>query len=65
MLSFGIGSIPPQLVAISRDEVLVGYRLRLSANLVTTLEENRRLKNLVADLTLDKQILQDAYSKKL
>ena len=28
-------------------------------------EENRRLKNLVADLTLDKQILQDALSKKL
>ena len=28
-------------------------------------EENRRLKGLVADLTLDKQILQDALSKKL
>ena len=28
-------------------------------------EENRRLKNLLADLTLDKQILQDALSKKL
>jgi len=28
-------------------------------------EENRRLKNLVADLILDKQILQDALSKKL
>ena len=28
-------------------------------------EENRRLKNLVADLTLDKQILQDTLSKKL
>ena len=28
-------------------------------------EENRRLKNLVADLTLDKQILHDALSKKL
>ncbi len=28
-------------------------------------EENGRLKNLVADLTLDKQILQDALSKKL
>ena len=27
--------------------------------------ENRRLKGLVADLTLDKQILQDALSKKL
>jgi putative transposase len=28
-------------------------------------EENHRLKRLVADLTLDKQILQDALSKKL
>ena len=28
-------------------------------------DENRRLKGLVADLTLDKQILQDALSKKL
>jgi len=28
-------------------------------------EENKRLKRLVADLTLDKQILQDALSKKL
>ena len=28
-------------------------------------DENRQLKNLVADLTLDKHILQDALSKKL
>ena len=28
-------------------------------------DENKRLKGLVADLTLDKQILQDALSKKL
>ena len=28
-------------------------------------DENRRLKQLVADLTLDKQMLQDALSKKL
>lgn len=28
-------------------------------------DENRRLKRLVADLTLDKQMLQDALSKKL
>jgi len=28
-------------------------------------DENRRLKRLVADLVLDKQILQDALSKKL
>ena len=28
-------------------------------------EENRRLKSLVADLSLDKQILQDVLSKKL
>lgn len=28
-------------------------------------EENRRLKRLVADLTLDKQMLQDGLSKKL
>jgi putative transposase len=28
-------------------------------------EENRRLKQLVADLTLDKQILQEVLSKKL
>ena len=28
-------------------------------------DENRRLKGLVADLTLDKQILQDVLSKKL
>ena len=28
-------------------------------------EENKRLKRLVADLTLDKQILQDVLSKKL
>ena len=28
-------------------------------------EENRRLKGLVADLSLDKQILQDVLSKKL
>ena len=28
-------------------------------------DENRRLKGLVADLTLDKHILQDALSKKL
>jgi putative transposase len=28
-------------------------------------EENARLKRLVADLTLDKQILQDVLSKKL
>lgn len=28
-------------------------------------EENHRLKGLVADLTLDKQILQDVLSKKL
>ena len=28
-------------------------------------DENKRLKRLVADLTLDKQILQDALSKKL
>ena len=27
-------------------------------------EENRRLKSLVADLSLDKQILQDVLSKK-
>ena len=27
-------------------------------------EENRRLKGLVADLSLDKQILQDVLSKK-
>jgi putative transposase len=28
-------------------------------------EDNRRLKTLVADLTLDKQMLQDVLSKKL
>ena len=28
-------------------------------------DENKRLKRLVADLTLDKQILQDVLSKKL
>ncbi len=28
-------------------------------------EENRKLKQLVADLSLDKQILQDVLSKKL
>ena len=28
-------------------------------------DENRRLKTLVADLTLDKQILQDVLAKKL
>ena len=28
-------------------------------------DENKRLKGLVADLTLDKQMLQDALSKKL
>ena len=28
-------------------------------------DENRRLKQLVADLTLDKQMLQEALSKKL
>ncbi len=28
-------------------------------------DENKRLKRLVADLTLDKQMLQDALSKKL
>ena len=28
-------------------------------------EENRKLKGLVADLSLDKQILKDALSKKL
>ena len=28
-------------------------------------EENRRLKQLVADLSLDKQILQDVLSKKV
>lgn len=28
-------------------------------------DENRRLKGLVADLTLDKQMLQDVLSKKL
>jgi putative transposase len=28
-------------------------------------EENRRSKSLVADLSLDKQILQDVLSKKL
>jgi putative transposase len=28
-------------------------------------EENRRLKSLVADLTLDKQMLQEVLSKKL
>jgi len=28
-------------------------------------DENKRLKHLVADLTLDKQILQDVLSKKL
>ncbi len=28
-------------------------------------DENRRLKSLVADLTLDKQMLQDVLSKKL
>ncbi len=28
-------------------------------------EENRRLKSLVADLSLDKQILQDVLSKKV
>ena len=28
-------------------------------------EENRRLKGLVADLTLDKQILQEVLSKKV
>jgi putative transposase len=28
-------------------------------------EENHRLKRLVADLTLDKQMLQDVLSKKL
>ncbi len=28
-------------------------------------DENRRLKQLVAELSLDKQILQDALSKKL
>jgi len=28
-------------------------------------DENRRLKRLVADLTLDKQMLQDVLSKKI
>ena len=28
-------------------------------------EENRKLKHLVADLSLDKQILQDVLAKKL
>jgi putative transposase len=28
-------------------------------------EENRKLKQIVADLTLDKQMLQDVLSKKL
>ena len=33
--------------------------------LKTLEEENKRLKSLVADLSLDKQILQDVLSKKL
>jgi putative transposase len=33
--------------------------------LKTLEEENRRLKGLVADLSLDKQILQDVLSKKV
>jgi hypothetical protein len=36
-----------------------------SADLLSMEEENRRLESLVADLCLDKQILQDVLSKKL
>ncbi len=45
-----------------RDEVRMGVaELRRLRQLE---DENRRLKRLVADLTLDKQMLQDVLSKK-
>ena len=37
----------------------------LNSQLDSGKEENRRLKGLVADLSLDKQILQDVLSKKV
>lgn len=36
-----------------------------SADVLSMEEENKKLKSLVADLSLDKQILQDVLSKKL
>jgi hypothetical protein len=40
---------------------LWGYR----ADVLPLEEENKRLKRMVADLSLDKQMLQDVLSKKL
>lgn len=42
-----------------------GMGLTELRKLRATEEENRQLKKLVADLSLDKQILQDVLSKKL
>ena len=42
-----------------------GLRTEELRRLKSLEEENKRLKSLVADLSLDKQILQDVLSKKL
>lgn len=49
----------------SRKKRYAGMGVAELRRLRQTEDENRRLKRLVADLTLDKQMLQDALSKKL
>ena len=61
--------IPPQIAPISADvrhwkEQYVGLEIDQVRQLKQRQEENQRLKRLVADLALDKQILQDAVSGK-
>jgi putative transposase len=47
------------------EEEIWRINVKRSKKLKQLEEENRQLKKLVADLSLDKQMLQDVLSKKL
>jgi putative transposase len=61
-VSLGHRTPPKRLRAKIRRHSAFGHA---SMTLRTLEEENRKLKQLVADLSLDKKMLQDVLSKKL
>lgn len=54
-----------ELTFYQRKKKSAGMRVSELGRLKQLEDENRRLKRLVADLTLDQQMLQEVLSKKL